>query len=208
MTSFFRQVSILSVSLAAFAISSSTLLATPILWSTASGGNGHYYEAISAPNGITWSDANAAATAQDGYLATITSAAENDFVYSLIEGDDFWHASGGGSYVGPWIGGLQPDSSQEPDGNWQWVTGEIFSNYNNWGPEQPNNVDGNEDRIQFYGPNNVKSSLWNDLPGEAAPSNWYVKGYVIESVPEPSTIALLLLGSFSLLFSSRRRRLA
>lgn len=141
-------------------------------------------------------------------MATITSTAENDFVYGLIEDEMYWHASGGGSYVGPWIGGFQPAGSTEPDGSWQWVTGESFSLYDNWGPEQPNNVVGygNEDRIHFYGPNNVKSPLWNDLPDATGPSNWYVNSYVIEFVPEPSIMVLLFFGSIVLLFGARRRR--
>ena len=54
--------------------------AEPVRWS----GNGHRYEVVVVPEGITWLDAKAAASARGGYLATLTSAEENRFVWSLI----------------------------------------------------------------------------------------------------------------------------
>jgi len=53
-------------------------------------GNGHDYEAVLAPDGITWDAANAAAVASGKHLATITSAAENDFVFSLLSAPELW----------------------------------------------------------------------------------------------------------------------
>jgi hypothetical protein len=49
--------------------------------------NGHYYEAVSVPEGISWEAANAAANASTfnamhGHLATITTLAENQFLTS------------------------------------------------------------------------------------------------------------------------------
>ena len=60
--------------------------ATPVQWS----GNGHYYEAISVPEGISWTNAKTAAELADGYLASITSEAENEFVFGLINDAKFW----------------------------------------------------------------------------------------------------------------------
>jgi hypothetical protein len=51
--------------------------ALPIQWTVGSGGNDHYYDAVSAPAGISWSQALVAAFSAGGYLATITSSAEN-----------------------------------------------------------------------------------------------------------------------------------
>lgn len=65
--------------------------ASPVSWS----GNGHFYDVISVPGTITWEDANAAAIAAGGYLATITSQAENDFVFLLVNNTTYWHGSSG-----------------------------------------------------------------------------------------------------------------
>lgn len=58
--------------------------AQPLQWSTAVGGNGHYYERIDLPL-VTWDEAKADAESRsfqgrDGYLVTITSQSESDFV--------------------------------------------------------------------------------------------------------------------------------
>ena len=203
MVSFFRVVMILvfgwvAVNSTAFASSSPVV---KIQWEIEDGGNGHYYEAVSVLDGITWNDANAAATAKGGYLVTITSAEENAFVFDLINDDAYWRPFYDGDYVGPWIGGFQPTCSIEPDGNWQWVTGESFSLYNNWGPSEPNNYKCKESYIHFYESGDPKSPLWNDTSATA-----FMQGYVIESVPEPSTFLMLMLGSFSLLFYRRCHR--
>src|SRR5438874_12307891 len=78
----------------------------PVQWPVSAGGNGHSYEGILAPNGITWGNAQNNATVRGGYLATITSAAENQFVYNLIAGNSsFWYVTGTEG-CGPLLGGL------------------------------------------------------------------------------------------------------
>jgi hypothetical protein len=96
--------------------------ADPVPWS----GNGHYYRVVSVTGSITWEDANAAAIAAGGYLATITTKAENDFVFSLVNNPTYWNG-----YSGPWLGGYQSPATQQPTSNWRWVTGETWS-YSNW----------------------------------------------------------------------------
>src|SRR4051812_31688872 len=88
--------------------------------------NGHSYEAVLTPNGITWAAANTAAQAasfngQAGNLATLTSGGENTFAFNLINNVAFWQVVGSDSR-GPWLGGLQPAGSSEPAGGWSWVT--------------------------------------------------------------------------------------
>ena len=141
-------------------------LAQPTNWAVEAGGNGHYYEAIWVAGGITWSDASVTASNRGGYLATITSSNENAFVFGLVSQDtNFWYHSLANNWWGPWLGGLQPAGSPEPDGGWQWVTGETFT-YSNWSPGQPSNNNptwnGGENRIQFGGQTNI-ASTWNDL---------------------------------------------
>jgi hypothetical protein len=167
-----------------------TLRAQPVPWLVSNGGNGHAYEAVHAPNGITWAAAQADAVNRGGYLATMTSASENSFAYGLISSDiSYWYVTGTEAW-GPWLGGLQPAGSTEPAGGWAWVTGEAFT-YQNWAGLQPNNNQ-NENRIQFHGHNAPGGApTWNDLNDS---SITYVRAYIVEynAVPEPSTWALAL----------------
>ena len=120
------------------------------------------YKAVLVPEGITWEEANKAAQAMGGHLATITSAAENDYVYSLVANDDrFWYKYGTDLIgLGPWLGGYQPPGSPEPSGGWRWVTGEPFT-YSNWASGQPDNYRG-EDYLHYWGAGTPKGSKWND----------------------------------------------
>lgn len=122
---------------------------------------GHYYEYVANAH-ISWDDAKTAAEARNlsgiqGYLATITSATENTFISSKIQGE-------------AWIGAS--DSAQE--GQWKWVTGPengtIYSlfwsgNYNgaavngsyeNWNDNEPNDA-GGEDCAHL-----LSDGKWND----------------------------------------------
>ena len=99
-----------------------------VQWDVSDGGNGHWYEAVYVPTYITWTAADAAARSAGGYLATITSESENEFAYSLITDDKFWHFKGNNN--GPWIGGYQDRNApgySEPGGGWRWVTDEPFA---------------------------------------------------------------------------------
>ena len=165
------------------------------LWPVAEGGNGHFYEPVALTSVVTWQQANLAATEAGGYLVTITSEAENDFVFSLIDDPAYWNPSF--NLRGPWTGGFQQIRSPEPDGGWSWVTGEPFV-YSNWDDEQPNDFGpGNENRIHF-GNRPERTPTWNDVPE----SYQEVTSYVIEYIPEPCTGLLLLLGAGAVL---RRR---
>lgn len=157
-------------------------------WPVGEGGNGHFYEAVLVLERISWSNAQTAAEQAGGYLATITSAEENEFVYNLISSPEFWYMEGSTSYMGPWLGGYQPPGSPEPDGNWQWVTDEPFV-YTNWRTGQPDNQNG-EDRLHYYSHHSIPASTWNDMD----PATYGIRGYITE-IPEPSTLLLLGLGA-------------
>jgi hypothetical protein len=166
-------------------------------WTTTAGGNGHFYEAVLAPEGIDWLSAKAQAEARGGYLATITSAGENSFVHSLIASDSrFWFNYG--DTRGPWLGGYQVSGSEEPGGGWTWVTGEPFS-YQNWAAGEPSNYMLPEDYLHYFGvgPDNL-ADTWNDLYLEGGPH-----GFIVECVPEPGTGAL---GGLAITLLALRRR--
>jgi len=166
-----------------------------VQWEVADGGNGHYYEAIVASPGITWGQAKDYAELAGGYLVTITSQAENDFVFGLVDNDIYWYH--GYNLRGPWIGGFQPTGSDEPDGNWQWVTGEDFV-FQNWNIGQPNEFNSDNENSMHLGNQSTRTSKWNDAPEDFAE----IQSYVIEAIPEPATLFLLTLGGLIL----RKRR--
>jgi hypothetical protein len=168
----------------------------PVQWSVADGGNGHYYEPIAVGGVISWDKANQAATEAGGYLVTITSEQENDFVFGLIDSPEYWYS--GYNLRGPWIGGFQYPRSAEPDGGWAWVTGEPFV-YTSWDADQPNNLTQNENRLHF-GNQPVRVAKWNDVTEDFGEIN----AYVVEYIPEPGSVALLGLGA--LLLGRLRRK--
>ena len=145
----------------------------PVQWA----GNAHWYEAVYAgPGGIDWTAARQAAEDGGGYLATCTSAAENDFVFSLVSGNPgFWHVNPSGDASGPWIGGYQPPGSPEPGGGWTWVTGEPWS-YANWLDEEPDNLGGNQNYLRYIAENPpTTDKKWCD-GNNTDP----IRGYIVE----------------------------
>lgn len=143
-------------------------------------GNGHFYLPVYRPAGVTWFQAEEHAVALGGHLASIGSAAENTFVFNLVSDPIYWTlATNPTRILGPWLGGHQPPGTVERLGGWSWSSGEAWG-YSNWAPNEPNNLNGNEDHLQFYTHGTVTMATWNDLIGSKL-----MLGYVIELEVEP-----------------------
>ncbi|MFV0378360.1 MAG: PKD domain-containing protein [Mangrovibacterium sp.] len=151
---------------------------------------GHFYKYI-YKEGIKWTEARAAADTMtyrglQGYMATITSKEENDFIGLKTTG------------VG-WIGAS--DSAQE--GYWRWMTGPeagtlfwrgtassgwaVNGAYSFWGNGEPNNVlksDGSdEDYAHVTQERSQPQYSWNDLSNNSDGPNsqfFYSKGFIVE----------------------------
>lgn len=90
-----------------------------------------------------------------GYPASVTSKAENDFIYSLIEDEvEFFEfgfdAKNGYSYKGgPYFGMRQDPVAREPDGGWRWYNGEAVG-YTNWRPGRPKESRKGQNNAQYH----------------------------------------------------------
>ena len=131
-----------------------------------------------------------------GYLATVTSEAENAFLASL---------SGETAYLGA--------SDMEIEGVWKWMTGPeagtIFygpgaapGSYANWNAGEPNNSS-NEDFLHM---NHAGVGGWNDIGLSGSTSGYFVE-YSAAPVetPEPAALGLLGLGALAVAAARRRR---
>ncbi|CAN7495743.1 caspase family protein [Pararhizobium sp. LjRoot235] len=145
---------------------------------------GHMYVVIRA-QWTTWKSAALAAKRCGGYLATVTSEAENNFIASLFNKDSRlfqsgYDASTNTSYkMGPWIGLIQDPAGREPRGGWQWESREPMS-YAKWYNDIPNEYKPGDDYAMFYAHRRGKADLgavyvdaWDDM-GETNSTHSFV----------------------------------
>lgn len=166
------------------------------------GGKPHFYEYIMPSAYPSWDDAYAAAAGRTlfglaGYLATITSSTENDFIKSKLSSDGWVGGSDNYQRINE-VKGTTHANQSATEGKWFWVTGPeagtaistgngtpvaVAGAYMNWATGEPNNS-GNENYMQLYSSQNGK---WNDLAGTASAS---VPGYVVEygGYPDDPTV--------------------
>jgi hypothetical protein len=133
-----------------------------IRWPVSQGGNDHWYGVI--PLEIYWEDARDMAAGMmidgmAGYLATVTSQEENDFIFNDVI-DTLRNPSILDEY---WLGGFDIGSE------WIWITGEPWV-FENWSTGEPNNV-GVETALAMWGPTTVDPrripGKWNNaLPND------------------------------------------
>lgn len=171
---------------------------------------GHFYKYIESLN-ITWTEARELASQMrynglQGYLATITSSAENDFIWTKITG------------VG-WFGA----SDMEVEGEWKWMTGpekgtlfwkgdytgsKVNGNYSNWGHGEPNNLR-NEDYAHLGHPY-LEAKSWNDQGnGGGTISIYSARGFIVEfggmeGDPELKLSASTIIDISKIAFSNQR----
>lgn len=155
-----------------------------------SGSNGHFYEFIQSATG--WPSARAAAEAKSymglqGYLATVTSQAENDLIWQKLSADGWLGGSDEYNLINAASGSTLYADQAVAEGKFYWVTGPekgqlistgnhpstTASSYANWYNGEPNNYANNEHYIEIYS-SSSQPGTWNDFP---ANNNI---GYVVE----------------------------
>jgi hypothetical protein len=156
----------------------------------------HFYEYVSGNTSWTNSYTNASNKSyfgRVGYLATVLSEAENNFIWKLMANDAWFGASDDYNYINTAKGSTVYASQSASEGKWHWVTGpekgQNFSNgntpsttlvsgmYHKWAGGEPNGT--SEAFGQFYSSN---SGQWNDLANSTLP------GYICEYGDMPGDI--------------------
>jgi hypothetical protein len=114
--------------------------------------NNHSYQRFDTAK--TWSQAKESCSTQGGYLATVTSKEESDWIKTQnLIGSHKW---------GVFLGG----TDSENEGTWKWITGEPFT-YSDWSIGQPDNWNGHgdgEDYLHFWF---ETQSKWNDIASDS-----------------------------------------
>ncbi|WP_052700059.1 lectin-like protein [Methylocucumis oryzae] len=119
--------------------------------------NKHYYQRFDKSRG--WHDAKAYCERLGGYLATLTSASEQDFVWKNFGGTN-------SQTEALWLGA----TDEEQEGVWRWITGERWK-YSHWHSTQPNNAGSFQQHYLFMATVNYPVSPVHSFWGDSASIN-------------------------------------
>jgi Secretion system C-terminal sorting domain len=156
--------------------------------------NGHFYEYVSTP--LSWSAAKTAAASRSyygrkGYLVTISSAEENNFIWKLINQNSWIGLSAVHTEINAALGYYKYETTTY--GQFYWVTGpekgtavsnglggsrvSVSGVYNNWSSGEPNNyLSWGENSGHLY----AHSGKWNDFKQEGANNGTVPIPYIVE----------------------------
>ena len=121
---------------------------------------------------ISWNEANVICENFGGHLVSISSEQENNFITSFLIENEYW--------IGIFQN-LNSESYSEPNGGFEWVTGEPIV-YTNWRPLAPDNYpngDGNNNLqesglIYNYTGGDFDFGAWDDAGDISHPPTHYI----------------------------------
>jgi hypothetical protein len=145
--------------------------------------NGHFYRPISSP--ATYDNSKVLSNqqtfkGQTGYLVTITSSTEENFIFANVPQSNIWFALSDRLQEGYWRVDAGPENGTlinigNYNGNPQSGT------YQNWCGGEPNDAGGEDYAVTKWG----SGGCWNDLPGSW--SNPYIVEFGTWSNPQDAT---------------------
>jgi len=129
----------------------------PVQWAPADGGNGHWYQLSPRPvDGLDDAIELAASTTwrgQPGYVVSILSEGEKDFLVSTFGGETLY---------------LIAYTDRDQEGDWLWVSGEP-SGFEFWASGEPNDYLDEDYAVMNWqhdgAPGGEPPGAWNDLGG-------------------------------------------
>ncbi len=139
--------------------------------------NNHYYRLVKTRTSFAEALTLSAQATFDGtpsgtkgYLATITSKAENDFLYTVMggAGNNAWLAASDEAVEGDWKWITGPEAGTLFYRGVFWAGGPVNGQFSGWSGGEPNQS-GNEDYAEAYG-----NGTWNDIPSNGGPQNYYL----------------------------------
>lgn len=153
---------------------------------------GHFYRFVTK-SGIQWTTAKAEAESDAmmyfglrGYLATVTSQVESDFIRLKTKGVG-WIGASDAAAEGEWRWVTGPEGLEDGGkGRLFWNKGPIAGQFTNWNAGEPNDCCSSAPHEEDYAhitffPNDPNSSYkWNDLPNNSTTPDYVPAGYLIE----------------------------
>lgn len=148
--------------------------------------NGHFYRPISTS--ATYDNAKSLSASQTfkgqtGYLVTITSANEEQFIITNVPQSNIWFALTDRLQEGFWRIDAGPENGTLIKTQNGQTAGNIVGQYNNWCAGEPNNAGDEDFAVTKWG----GGSCWNDLPGTSSWANPYIVEFGTWANPADAT---------------------